>query len=117
VRGAAERDGDTILIAGSGEIALEGWVHAPDWPGATPLIEARADGQTVATTAADRHRADLREAGIGDGHHAFTLVLDAASLDGATSLTLAAPDSEDGPAGGRLAIKAQARDRSPAPSA
>ena len=117
VRGAAERDGDMILIPGSGEISLEGWAHAPDWPGATPLIEARADGRAVATTAADRYRADLQQAGIGDGHHAFTLVLDAASLDGAASLTLAAPDSEDGPDGGRLAISAQARDRSPAPSA
>lgn len=114
VRGAAVREGDAIRVTGAGEILFDGWMHAPDWPGATPVVEARVDGRTVATSAADRYRADLLGAGIGDGYHGFTLAVDAALLDGAASLILAAPDSEDGPAGGRLAIRRQDRDRPPA---
>jgi hypothetical protein len=117
IRGAVEWDGGTSLVIGSGEIAFDGWVHAPDWPGATPVIEARVDSQAMASVVADRYRPDLQQAGIGDGHHAFTLVLDAATLDGSANLTLAAPDSEDGPDGGRLAIRTGAADRPPAPSA
>ncbi|HWI85376.1 MAG TPA: hypothetical protein VNT42_03500 [Sphingomonas sp.] len=115
VRGAAEWDGDTITVTGAGEISLEGWLHAPDWPGATPTVEARVDGRIVAATVVDRHRPDLALAGIGDGCHAFTLALDSSLLDGAASLMLAAPGSESGPDGGRLAIRASAPDRPPAP--
>jgi hypothetical protein len=51
---------------------VAGWVWAPDWPGASPLVEARAaDGSVLARSAGVQMRPDLAAAGIGDGRHAF----------------------------------------------
>lgn len=110
--GAARIDHGALVVTGSGEILLTGWFYAPDWPGAAVAIEARVDGRVVAVAAADVHRPDLQSAGIGDGRHAFRLALDASSLADAATLTLAAPDREDGPIGGCLTIRLEASDRS-----
>lgn len=113
VRGA-ERDGaDELAIPEAGLVVLEGWLQAPDWPGATAVVELRADDRVIASAAADRHRRDLAEAGIGDGRHAFRIEVEASLLAGAATLTLGGAGSEEALVGGRLAIKRAAQDRSP----
>lgn len=105
VGGAAElADDGRLRLTGAGKVRLDGWLHAPDWPGAGVAIEARADGQAIAAVAADAPRADLAAAGIGDGRHGFTLEIDAAALAGVEVLTLAGFDTDAGPAGGRWEI-------------
>lgn len=80
---------DVVAIEGD-RILIDGWAQAPDWPGATVAVEARLDGKLVAITAAEGHRPDLAAAGIGDGRHAFALRFDAALLENAQRLTVAA---------------------------
>jgi hypothetical protein len=104
IDGMAIRQGDAIRLIGDGMVTIEGWMQAPDWPGATVAVEARADGHLVATATADRFRADLLQAGIGDGHHGFSLTFDAALLNGASVLTLGVPAGEGAPEGGILTI-------------
>jgi hypothetical protein len=112
VRGAERIGEDGLLLPAEGLIGFDGWVHSPDWPGAAPPIELRADDRTIASVSAERHRPDLAVAGIGDGRHAFSLDVAADLLDGAATLTLAAAGSGQALAGGRLAIKDASLDRS-----
>jgi hypothetical protein len=94
---ALPADGDQPAVAGhvdqvrivGDQVEVLGWAHAPDWPGASPAVEARRDGRAIAAVAADQHRPDLAAAGIGDGRHAFTLRFDAGLLEGAQRLTIA----------------------------
>lgn len=115
VRGAERRGEEGLILPDEGTIGFDGWVHSPDWPGAAPAIELRADDRTIASVGAERHRPDLAAAGIGDGRHAFSLEVDSNLLDGATTLTLAAAGSEQALVGGRLAIEGAGPDRSPEP--
>ena len=112
VRDAARISEDGIALPAEGTIGFDGWVHSPDWPGAAPAVELRADGRTIASAGAERHRPDLAAAGIGDGRHAFSFDVATRLLDGAATLTLAAAGSEQVLAGGRLAIKGAVPDRS-----
>ncbi|WP_420136641.1 hypothetical protein [Sphingomonas sp.] len=105
VTGAANWSDGTLRIREDGIITFSGWVHLPEWPGATPVIEARVDGRVVAAAAADLHRADLAQAGIGDGHHGFRLTIDAASLTRGDEVLLAIAGGMSGPAGGRMVIR------------
>jgi len=116
VGGAVVREGDTLRLTPNGTVIAEGWMQAPDWPGATPVVELRVDGHVIGSAAADRYRPDLAKAGIGDGRHAFRIEVDVALLAGATTLTLAAAGSEAALVGGRLAISGEGPDRSPAPN-
>ncbi|HMI20275.1 MAG TPA: hypothetical protein VK533_12085, partial [Sphingomonas sp.] len=52
-------------------------------------VEARLDGRPVAVAAADHHRPDLAAAGIGDGHHGFSIRFDADLLAGAARISVA----------------------------
>jgi hypothetical protein len=116
VRGAERIGEDGITLPAEGTIGFDGWVHSPDWPGAAPAVELRADGRTIASAGAERHRPDLAAAGIGDGRHAFSFDVATDRLDGAATLMLAAAGSEQALAGGRLAIRDAVPDRSPGPS-
>jgi hypothetical protein len=78
-----------VLRIEDGEVRIDGWAWAPDWPGAGIAVEARLDGRPVAVAAADRHRPDLADAGIGDGHHGFSIRFDAGLLDGAARISVA----------------------------
>lgn len=104
VTGAAQVAGGTIVAAAAGEVRLQGWLQAPEWPGATVAIEARADGRVIGIGAAEDMRGDLAAARIGDGRYGFALTFDAAALAGADELTLTALGSDEGPKGGRLRI-------------
>lgn len=60
----------------------DGWVLIPQQPQRRAEVEILCDGRVVARGLADRFRADLRDAGIGDGHCAFSLAIDASLFDG-----------------------------------
>lgn len=53
--------------------AVTGWAMDPARPGEPVLLEVVLDGEVVGTFPADRHRADLEQAGLGTGRHAFQL--------------------------------------------
>jgi hypothetical protein len=50
---------------------ISGWAWLSDHPGIPVVLEIVDKGEVIAVSVADRYRADLRRAGIGDGHHAF----------------------------------------------
>lgn len=52
-----------------------GWAWNPQAPERRPTVDVFHGDQRIATVAADRHRSDLAEGGIGDGRHAFVLDL------------------------------------------
>jgi hypothetical protein len=79
---------DLLRVEGD-EVLVDGWSHAPEWPGAGVAVEARIDDRPVVVAAADRYRPDLAAAGIGDGRHAFALRFDASLLAGADRLVIA----------------------------
>jgi hypothetical protein len=54
---------------------IYGWAWHPDRPAERLRIEARLGGRTVLSGRADFARADLAPSGIGDGNHAFELVM------------------------------------------
>ena len=93
-----------LAVPPGGRVELGGWLHAPDWPGARPRVEARLNGQLITTATADRPRRDLAAAGIGDGAHGFSLSIDAAALAGGGTLELGALECAGTVVGGRLEI-------------
>lgn len=105
VDGAARREGDMLIAAASGTVRLDGWLQAPDWPGAGVAVEARVDGRVVASAAAERPRADLAAAGIGDGRYGFTIELDAAALRGGETLVIAGIGGTESVVGGRIDLR------------
>jgi hypothetical protein len=59
----------SLDAVGAREVA--GWIADGDAPGRPVAIEVIVDGHACPPVVADRLRADLAEAGIGDGHRAF----------------------------------------------
>src|SRR5690349_7470002 len=59
---------------------LHGWAWNPARPEERVTIELQLGGRTIAETRAEKDRADLLKAGIGDGRHAFSLPLSAECL-------------------------------------
>jgi len=51
--------------------SLTGWAMDPARPGEPVELELVLDGEVVGRFPADKHRADLEQAGLGDGRHAF----------------------------------------------
>jgi hypothetical protein len=54
---------------------IDGWAFEPAHPTERVVVELRLDGQTVATSVADRYRTDLVRAGVGDAFHGFRFPL------------------------------------------
>ena len=52
---------------------VEGWAHDDSTPLEPVALVVLVDGAEVKRVAADRHRGDLQAAGIGSGHHAFSV--------------------------------------------
>jgi hypothetical protein len=50
---------------------ISGWAWLSDHPDVPVVLEVLDRSEVIAVTVADHYRADLRRAGIGDGHHAF----------------------------------------------
>ncbi len=58
------------------DLKVSGWAWNCADPSVVLEIEIRRDDATVARGRADRFRADLEKAGIGDGRHAFQIMLE-----------------------------------------
>ena len=52
---------------------IAGWARTPRDPGAPVSLLVSVNGHRVARVLANAHRADLEEAGFGDGRHAFSV--------------------------------------------
>jgi glycosyltransferase involved in cell wall biosynthesis len=65
---------------------IRGWVWDPRQPEGRVALELVDGDARLASAVANQYRSDLRQAGIGDGRHAFTVALDGASLSAARNL-------------------------------
>jgi len=54
---------------------IEGWAHDADRPGASIRLRIFDNTLLLTELSADQYRADLKEAGIGDGSHAFSFTV------------------------------------------
>lgn len=63
-------------------LVASGWAWAPSEPDAHIGVELVAEGRIVGFGAANLLRQDLKEGGLGDGHHAFRITLSKALQDG-----------------------------------
>ena len=54
---------------------IRGWAVDLAHPGARMQVELRVGGRTLVTASADKHRADLKLLGLGDGRTAFAIPL------------------------------------------
>ena len=61
---------------------VSGWIVMPEQPSRRCIVVLREGDRSLARTIASQFRPDLRSAGIGDGCHAFDLVLPRSLLDG-----------------------------------
>ena len=59
-----------------------GWLVPEEGQQARAIVELWIEGEHCATETADRYRQDLEESGIGDGRHAFALVVPPRFCDG-----------------------------------
>jgi hypothetical protein len=74
-----------------------GWAFDPAEPHRRVAIRVILDGKTIAEAAADRDRPDLRRNGIGDGKHAFEIMLPEPAVSRSADLVVVAvngPDNE-----------------------
>jgi hypothetical protein len=53
---------------------IEGWAFEPASPDAPVVVVILANDVEIGRVVADRYRADLRDAGVGDGRHSFSFV-------------------------------------------
>ena len=58
--------------------ALNGWAWIPEHPEVKVKLEVVSNGVVVGFTTADKYREDLKERGLGDGHHAFEWLFESA---------------------------------------
>ncbi|NKE45790.1 hypothetical protein HB662_13445 [Roseomonas frigidaquae] len=75
---------------------IDGWAFEPTQPTERVVVELRLDGAAVATSVADRHRADLIRAGIGDAFHGFRFLLRPAWAERRADLQVVARGMEGG---------------------
>jgi hypothetical protein len=79
---AGDQASGNLEIVGPPQIA--GWAWDPDHPDKSVSV-AIYDGQTpIMAVIANLFRGDLQSAGIGDGHHGFSVSVPQSLLDGAT---------------------------------
>jgi len=86
------------FVDGLNGVQIDGWAFEPTNPTERVVVELRLDGQTLATTVADRHRADLARAGIGDAFHGFRFPLKPAWAERRADLLAVARGVEGGEA-------------------
>lgn len=63
------------LVDNATDKGLYGWAWNARRPGERVVVELQLDGRTLTSAVADGARADLAQAGVGDGAHAFALRL------------------------------------------
>ncbi len=77
---------------------IDGWAFEPAHGGERVVVELRLEGETVATSVADRHRTDLVRAGIGDAFHGFRFLLKPAWAERRADLSVIGRGMEGGEA-------------------
>jgi autotransporter-associated beta strand protein len=75
--GAGELRGYIDLVSAH---SIEGWAQNTDHPEAPVCLDIYAGGRLIGQVLANRHRADLEQAGIGSGRHSFTFTTPAGGL-------------------------------------
>ncbi|TXN43880.1 hypothetical protein FV233_16875 [Methylobacterium sp. WL7] len=88
-------------------LRVTGWAQDLAYPDGLVCLDIVVDGAVVALAYADRYRADLKAAGIGDGGHAFDLVLPQ-PLTPDTTHTIEVRRSADAACVGMLQLPARA---------
>lgn len=94
---------------------IDGWAFEPAHPTERVVVELRLDGETVATSVADRHRTDLVRAGVGDAFHGFRFPLRANWAERRSELAVVARGVEGGEAGLPLFRRGTPAEPRPAP--
>lgn len=69
-----------LYIDEIGKSQISGWALNKNNIENPPQIEIRSNNQYITSTKADQFRQDLKDAGIGNGHHAFSLKIDINSI-------------------------------------
>ncbi len=77
---------------------VSGWCWDPARPERRVRLEVRVDGEPVGTAVADGFRGDLRDAGIGDGAHAFSFLLPWGIVAGRSLARIGVADADTGAA-------------------
>jgi hypothetical protein len=54
---------------------IEGWAYLPESPDVRVVLAIVDNGAMIGKVVADRHRIDLKNAGIGDGRHGFSFAI------------------------------------------
>jgi hypothetical protein len=63
------------FIDEANKIRIKGWARDPQYPDRPVELELMDGNISLARTTANQYRSDLRQAGIGDGRHAFTVLV------------------------------------------
>ncbi len=63
-------------------VRIRGWIWDPGRPGRRITVQVFSGADLIGAGVADRFRADLQAAGVGDGCHAFDVAIPPALLDG-----------------------------------
>src|SRR6266568_3201520 len=71
-----------FFIDAVSEKQIEGWILRIKQPSDRCVVVLREGGRVLARAIASRFRADLANAGIGDGHHSFVIPIPSGLLDG-----------------------------------
>jgi len=87
-------DGNLDVVDPDG--VIEGWCWSPDQPGLRRLVAILVDGIEVARAICDETRPDLLSAGVGDGAHAFLVVLPSEQRKSGQSATITLRDVATG---------------------
>lgn len=86
------------FVDGLSGAQIDGWAFEPAHPTERVVVELRLGREVLATTVADRHRADLVRAGIGDAFHGFRFPLKPAWAEHRAELVVVARGVEGGEA-------------------
>jgi len=95
--GSSRRDGPEVIgrIDQAEPYRISGWAFYSHQPAKRVVIELLLNGTSIATVCCNEYRKDLKEAGIGDGQHAFAWVPDPSLLQPG-SYTVEARDTGSG---------------------
>jgi len=75
---------------------ISGWAHNPAAPERPVSLVVLSDGAEIGRVTAHRYRRDLAEAGLGNGHHGFELILPSCGLTAAWRHTIEVCRADDG---------------------
>lgn len=67
---------------------IAGWAQNSQYPEAPVCVDIFADGQLIGQALANRYREDLKQAGLGSGHHSFEFELPAGSAFAEQAITV-----------------------------